>query len=726
MEERQDYFYEWDGLANQWLVTEEQFDQDYPSVPYSNANSVAEHIIVDTFGLTLDNSSINLINSIPESKLPGYDVKGRDGYEMIMLSLATGTMYDKLLECYMDEEGIVKFYEIGDNTSNIKSDVLYAVSTGDLVKQVDNVLVLGYDPPPKRYTKTKDGTNGYNLFTLAQDYADNSKYIYDDQTYDPDLDAKNYPLYWVWGDWLSPESCGVYQEGYIEYADPNFNQVESFGLGRANDIYNYKTEKIDQWLYKISVPFFSQGHTTVEFSQSTPRFYELESMGTLQQMSWRSSNDYSPQVCLQQGGTWGIDTYGVELPDSDKKKFLGVREVWILGIECKQIDIDVTYSVQGQKVVKGAGRADFLVQVDTLSYEPYRLSQGQDYIVVKPENGSKHKIIFACNMNPYYVDHFGGSINQNLHTYRINPQSIWPLIDHETNTVYPNTKLCDDSEGIYTINDCTGYLKDGTAVGSFTTYNGCIFPTGEGTSGYIVKKIVVIYDWANPCVVVRDTRATINYAPAVSETNLQRVSIEMFPIITKDEPQPAVINGDILDSTEIIADPYPDTEQNLEQVPYARAFAQLESGDIKLTMPFADANQCVKICNFVTGLYAGENIESTTYVCDPNAEPMLGEKIDGKTINAIDYSYQDSSQYLISVTAGPIWQGMRSWDNSVYTNKTERLELKGTVTWVSNNNMRCNVKLEKIGVMECINNSKTIIEVGDTVSVSVFNNPVSK
>jgi hypothetical protein len=724
MEERQDYFYEWDGLAEQWLRTEEQFDTDYPSKPYRAGASVAEHVIVDTFNLPLHSSSISLMNAIPESTLPGYDVKGRDGYEMIMLSLATGTMYNKLLECYMDETGVVRFYDIGKNASDINADVLYSVSTGDLRKKVDNVLVLGYDPPPKRYTNLGPSGQGYNLFTLAQDYATNDRYVYDDQTYDQDLG--NYPIYWVWGDWLSPESCGVYQEGYIEYGDPKFDQVNSFGLGRSGDIYNYKTEKIDQWLYKITVPFFSQGHTTVEFSQATPRFYELNSMGKLQQQEWRSSTEYTAQACLQQGGTWGVADLGVELEDSDQKKFLGVREVWILGYELKQIDLDQEYAISGNKVERRDGRAQFIVNLETQKYEAYRLTQGQDYVVVKPEGTNvKHKLIFSSNMNPFYVDHFGGSLDQSTVTFRISPQSIWPQIDHDTQTVYPNTKVCNTSEGTYTSLDCTGYLKDGTPAGSFEIHTGCIYPTGDGTSGYVVKRIVVIYDWDNPCVVVRDTRANIDGAEAVSDTNLKRVAIQMFPIITKDEPQPVVANGDILDSTETIADPYPDTDQNLEQVAYARAFNQLESGDIKLTMPFADADECVTICNFITSLYEGEEIESTTYICDPNAEPVLGETIDGKTINAIDYSYQDSSQYLISVTAGPVWQGMRSWDNSVYTNKTERLELKGTVTWVSGDNTRCNVKLEKIGIMECINNSKTIIEVGDTVSVSVFNNPVS-
>ena len=103
----------------------------------------------------------------------------------------------------------------------------------------------------------------------------------------------------------------------------------------------------------------------------------------------------------------------------------------------------------------------------------------------------------------------------------------------------------------------------------------------------------------------------------------------------------------------------------------------------------------------------------------------MGEVIDGKTINSINYSYQDSSQYLISVQAGPKWQGIGGWDSSVYQNKTERVQLEGVVSYVYPNNMDCLVQLERMGLLECVNGQTDPLEVGDTVKVTVYNNPIS-
>jgi hypothetical protein len=104
---------------------------------------------------------------------------------------------------------------------------------------------------------------------------------------------------------------------------------------------------------------------------------------------------------------------------------------------------------------------------------------------------------------------------------------------------------------------------------------------------------------------------------------------------------------------------------------------------------------------------------------------VLGEVIDGKTINSIDYSYQDASQYLISVQAGPVWQGFGGWDQSIYQNKTERAQLEGIVRSIIVSNMSCLVQLEQIGYLECINGTSDILEIGDVVKVTVYNNPVS-
>ncbi|MHA2218200.1 MAG: hypothetical protein ACXACY_19865, partial [Candidatus Hodarchaeales archaeon] len=136
---------------------------------------------------------------------------------------------------------------------------------------------------------------------------------------------------------------------------------------------------------------------------------------------------------------------------------------------------------------------------------------------------------------------------------------------------------------------------------------------------------------------------------------------------------------------------------------------------------------CPELENVATFIYELQNheVESTTHICDPEARPELGKTIDGQVINSIDYSYQDSSQYLISVQVGPVWQGMGGWDQSVYQNKVEQVQLEGVVSSVESDNTRCKVQLERIGLMECVNGQLEKLEIGDTVKVTVHNNPIS-
>ena len=114
-----EYFYEWDGLAENWITSEESFDQDFPSLPQDPGTSLAAFIIEDIFGLDLASNDRSL-----GGYLPGFDVVNRDAYQMVQLSLATELRDEDLVECYADGEGTVHFYEIGNNISNIRSNIL--------------------------------------------------------------------------------------------------------------------------------------------------------------------------------------------------------------------------------------------------------------------------------------------------------------------------------------------------------------------------------------------------------------------------------------------------------------------------------------------------------------------------------------------------------------------------------------------------------------------------
>ena len=715
-------FYDWEDMADQWIVNENQFDSDFPSLPQDKGTSLAAHIVENIFELELDSGSDHI-----GGYLPGYDVKNRDAYQIIQLSLATELADEKLYECYVDEEGIVKFYLVGENISDVSfhSDVLYDIATSQMKQKCDNVVVTGYDPPAKRIVR-----GPYNLFTFAANYA-NIDDVNDKNSiyYDPDLySGKPYPRYWVLGDILGSEVCKMYKQGYIEFGKPWLNDESRLS---GEGVFNHKEfEKIIGWIYKIEVPFYEQGSTQIELQNKSPRYEILDSFGDLQQRSWVDSKYYKPQMCLT--GQEIDFTKGVYLPNSDSKKFLGVREVYIYGYELKSIYPDEKYNDVTEEMESGL--ADFVVDLETRMKEPIRLSSGQDYIVAKDPNDSagRYKIIFSCNVSPDWIEKFGGKIGESTTDFRISSSCLYKKTDTGELTD-PDCGMVDEND-FWGIAYCAGYLRDGqTQTDNTTCYWASIFPMGEGTSGYALEsdaKIVVVYDWDNPCISILDQR------DEVTEDNLESVKVNLYAIISKDLPPPISYchegSATMLDPRQQIPDFDISTVEDLTGCDYQKALEGLENGDVKIVLPFFGCtgnpwDSCSELENVAEFIYDLQNdvVESITYVCKPDAAPVLGEVIDGKTINSINYSYQDSSQYLISVQAGPKWQGVGGWDSSVYQNKVERVQVEGVVRYVYPDNMKCLVQLERIGLLECVNGQIDPLEPGDTVKVTVYNNPIS-
>jgi len=702
-------FYDWEDIASEWIIDENKFDADFPSKPQDPGTSLAAHIIENIFDLELANPNIG-------GYLPGYDVKNRDAYQIIQLSLATELANQNMYECYVNEEGIVQFYLIGENRSDIGTDVLYEIGTAQIKQQCDNVVVTGYDPPDKRIVR-----GPYSLFTFAQDYVNDNSDIY----YDEDLGS--YPKYWVLGDIIAPEACKMYKQGYIEFGKPWLSDESK--LSGAGVFKHDEFEKIMGWLYKVEVPFYKQGSTQVELQNKCPRYITLDSFGDLQQRSWTDSTYYKPQMCLT--GQEIDFNKGVYLPDSDNIKFLGVREVYIYGYELKSIYPDEHYDADADTIESGP--ADFVVDLETMMKVPRKLSAGQDYIVARePDSEGEYKIIFSCNVSPNWIDKFGGDVSSSI-TFRISSSSIYG-----SNGEAPACE--DEGDNFWGITPCAGVLRDGkTDANNTDTHYASIFPMGEGTSGYALdnaigasvdSKIIVVYDWDNPCISILDQR------DEVTDANLKLVEVDLYAVISKDLPPPiAYCHGgsvSMLDPRQQIPDLDSTTVENLTGSEYQQALEGLENGDVKIVLPFFGCNgypwdSCPELESVASYIYELQNdvVESVTYTCKPNAAPVLGEVIDGRTINSINYSYQDSSQYLISVQAGPVWQGIGGWDSSVYQNKAERVQIEGIVRYVYPDDVSCLVQIERMGLLECSNGQIEPLEKGDTVKVTIYNNPVS-
>jgi hypothetical protein len=684
-------FVPWDGYAEKWVATN-TLDRDFPSTPLQGDPSLAVDIITNMFGLSLDVFSRQYGGS-----LPGYDIMSKDSMQMVQLSLAEELKNNKLVECYANGDGTVSFKEIGNGNADL--NVWYSFRSSVFRQPCDNVIITGYDPPPKRTVKDLG-----SLFLLGDKYSDDI-YKYEN---------KGLPMAWAWTDFLGPEQCNYAKEGYLEYEKPFLGVGSSSSAFTAMQTENIadpkKFEQLVETFYSVSIPFYKEGITQVDFRNTTTRFEKFDSFGKLKAKTWISGNAYTAQLCVGETDVGAGAEYGFFIPGSDSKKFLGVKGVYIYGYQLTSIQPYEVIDLGTKKVEKSAD-VQFLVTVDSIKSEPFQLSQGDDFIVVK--EGQGHKIIFASNISPSWEGKFGdvgNKVNCKISCsciYQNDPKVVLTLLPAGWN------------DYVKPVPPCPGYLRDGTKIASDKLNNVLIFPIGDGGSGYVVNRIVIQYEWDNPCVAVYDMD------DQATSANLNTIAINVYAVVITNRPAPMARNGILLDQSKTIPDQDPTTVQDLSQTDFQRTIDSLEGTDIQLTLPFLDEDGVQTVSQEIWSVQQ-QSEEVTTYICSPNSRVELGQSYQGKIVNSISHSYQDSSQYVISVQTGPIWQGLQSWEQALYQNQTEQVQLEGYVVSVTPDSSSCSVSIPRYGSMSCINASPEILEVGDRVKVTVHNNPVTR
>jgi hypothetical protein len=133
-----------------------------------------------------------------------------------------------------------------------------------------------------------------------------------------------------------------------------------------------------------------------------------------------------------------------------------------------------------------------------------------------------------------------------------------------------------------------------------------------------------------------------------------------------------------------------------------------------------------RVRDFLFELYTDENINkqysfSAGIILNP---PKLGNKYGDGIINNISYSYQDGSSFSANVTVGPKLINTGSWGTSIYRKQTEDVSREGTVVQVAGDNSLFAVKIWRLGVYSATSAIRDEIEVGDRVTVTIYNSPV--
>jgi hypothetical protein len=644
---------------------------------------LAESILEDTFKLTVANSGYG-------NNVDGYDIVNKDAYEMIQLSLAGELLYansNNLVECYADESGLARFYEIGQDLANVTYldtntgewgdpnaaiKVFYAIEQMQMEKKCDVVLVYGYDPPEQRVIGAG-------------------------------IDVLSGKTLWVPGEYLTidcPNPEANSRDAHVEYThkmekimELNQDPVE---ITRSDG--TTIMQRVDGFVYSVTAAFFDEGSTAIEFKQGTTRFKTLPGFGELQSRQWAAQETYVAGCDMGQEPTSPGVSLGLE---ADEPEFKGINGVHLIGYRANQLFCDDIFNEAGDIVYNSTS---YVAVIESMVRQPHRLSDGEDYIT----NGGD--IVFSANMNPRIASQLAGGF-----TFRVSPASIYDSAGNPLGGDYFGS--------IETTID--GYLSDGKPVSDKTYFStDSFFPVGEGQAGIVTDSIVVTYDVDFPCIVVKDANGN---APTIANN----ISVIAYPMLVKDGGQYGAywISREVAGRSSELSSGHGKIKSSWtqgadaedEDNPYQILINSMEGSDIRVGLPYLDADECEEMAEKIFEMQ-NEISYLTTYTCSPDSKPVLGQKVGDGVINSIEYSYQDESQYMISVQVGPIWQGLGSWDNSLRKNSTTRKEFEGTVTMAPIGRL-VTVNIEGEGVMSCLNGQMQLLNDGDRVKVSVHNYP---
>ncbi len=665
--------------------------QEYDEVlTGSLATEVAEY-----YGLPIKSNSTAI-----GGNLPHLDIKRMDALKVIRLSLLEASAKsgsNKLYEPILNEKGELEFKAIGDYTGiSINHDGYYEIQTQTWKDNCGGVMVIGEKPLAERkeinWKLIWEGGwhDVFDLDILYNNCANKGFCQYaavvfsdphEDSKYEDGIDN----LYEITV--ANPWDKII---GYARYIDVGDNRTAETTINRTNTA-------------KIVLPV-GEGATTDEGGVTL-------SLGILQ-----SRPDVSPDIftghpdCFADQGAFTNYAEGVPIHIPTEYRFESVRGTTVdklmsvdgIYIEGYAITPLIAVPNSHQEAVAPAENgigADIWVTIEDTYMQNFKLEEGHHYAIAYKEEstGGDSTVIYK---SPYVV--FANNFDI-------------------TNPGYKkfNTQNVDDGGMNYWV-DPYSPLFARTGV---TEQTGFILPTAAN-SGILVKKIWAAVTLDTPAITIYDPDGMNNTAYEIASD----LKFWVSPLVVTDEPAPVAFNGTILDQTVGLVDSDPTTRQVFENTEIEDAYDKMSGGGTRMTLGFLNENQCATLSETLYNYYnSGTGIEST-YVCGPNANPVLGGTAPNNGIvNSITYSYQDSSSYTISVNAGSMLGssgGFEQVDTGTNFRKSSNESGMGTVVQGLGNDIHFKVRIDGVEVRTAINMTDQIIRVGDIVQVTMYNNPV--
>ncbi len=721
-------------------LTLESGDPDFQSIIIGNPDPQNDILDPDptkpVSQLVLETFNIPFTLPVLGGELPGFDIKNQDPITMLKLSLATELLDPPdgeagFAEIELDEFGIARFYVVGVNQA-INLDIRYCIPTSQVVTPADLVIVRGYDPPPERQLRTSfDGLKNAEIMEYEECAAG------------------------------SCDERAVAKFATISYDDPLLDQVylddvvNSYELKAFESLIGYIVDldlpdgadrDDDNFIPGLKITF---GDTTKEYIKtSADLLNNFVTIGTTAPGGPGSVGGQFSGVGPSASFGPGADITSANLGFGSANGGGGSITVNVTEVdpqtgECTQSNA----SIAGSKIFLPASRFERLNKFGR---------NESDFVGVTDVIFSGRKVITFTIFGDIVLDIFVRT-QKELVSLSHGKNWVWDVDENGDVTVQLFSILEDD----FTASVCDIY-QNGAGTDAILLHDTAAPNLVEAQGSEALKGLIcnvgdrLGYKALDNriCIVVERKRPSVDiFVPAVSSTSAGDIArqfidpngpfgITYTPIVIIDVPAPITyaatssltsIDGTrtiaaegIIDQADGIVDADPSTTQDLEDSELAVLQDNTNGSTIDISLPFCTDTECLQIARNFLALQ-NQTVTTQSIILGPDSQPELGQIMpDGAVINEINYSYSDASQYLITITTGPLYLTSGSFNSTQYQLRTEDVTREGVVMQDAGNGAEYVVRVEGFGEITALSMILDEIAVGDKVSVRIFNNPVER
>jgi hypothetical protein len=637
--------------------------------------------VLNTFGIP---------NSISpdSSKLDGLDIKRMDATQVINMALlellaTTGNVY----ELAVDNSGVVVLIQIGYGSLNT-TDLYYEIQSSSYKEECSGVLVRGGKPIP-----SWKPMNWKPIWGTSKYIADTTLMTTNCSL--PDFDTHAVIVY------NNPNLDSSYLDGLDKlYSEIDSNPFDRI-IGFARYIKNPESATDDTKILPsnmATIPILVDGGPN-------PDMGELVDRPVLPEVGGIEEHEGCWAYVYKEPPPDGVGVV-IDIPDElryedvrgiKKDKFIKVEEVMLLGIELDMVKISTKGGdSSAANDIPENGNTIAYIEINDFSKNIFRLSEGKHYVIHYDKStafGKIPKVIFSKDVSITNPKNFGK-----------------------------------DTEYIVGMYGESGLAHAGE------TGKGTIYPLAENR-GILVSEIWAVISIDSPSIKIYDPEYDPEAATSKASNIANELEYMVSPIIIYDPPAPISYNGSIVDQSDGVVDGDPTTAQPLKDTKLEQVLNSMAEGGggVEVSLPFLNKpGDESKLNNLSSNLFKhlnhGDGVE-TTYVFGPKASEFeLGQKSTNGVVNSINYSYNDSSSYTISVNTGGyiLSNNLNSGGGAEgpYINNTESYRAQGTIIANYGNGMHFKVRIDGYGERMAINMSPNVLRVGDVVNCVIHNNPV--